>query len=335
MESWLTSFTAREALMEHGEPPGEGVSRRTFLGMGSLLSGAVLAGCAADAPAEPYQHAESTGPVPTPGVYRFFTPEEVPVVEAIAGRIIPGDDEDPGAREAGVVTYIDAKLAAFEGFAEPTFLRGPTVQTVSGGEAAAGEGPVVPEDQAYRYGYQSGTMPQELYRNGLQALDRYSQARFDTGFVDLSEEDQDAVLEVLDRIQQRSEQSGQSRQGGSATGGDEGGGQESGSANQEAEAAAAERAFGELDPGAFFTTVREDTIEGMFADPSHGGNRDMVGWALVGYPGPQRAYSPGEMLFGTDRRRQSHADLPVMNPDRPGGAPRGALEQPRRGVREG
>lgn len=34
----------------------------------------------------------------------------------------------------------------------------------------------------------------------------------------------------------------------------------------------------------FFETVREHTIEGFLCDPAHGGNRDRVGWSLIGYP---------------------------------------------------
>lgn len=36
----------------------------------------------------------------------------------------------------------------------------------------------------------------------------------------------------------------------------------------------------------FFATLRFLTIAGMFCDPSHGGNRDRVGWKLIGFPGP-------------------------------------------------
>ena len=38
---------------------------------------------------------------------------------------------------------------------------------------------------------------------------------------------------------------------------------------------------------AFFTTVRTHTMEGMFADPVYGGNKDFAGWRLVGFPGAQ------------------------------------------------
>src|SRR5215212_3903255 len=43
----------------------------------------------------------------------FFNELEARTVEAVAARIVPGDATDPGAREAGVVTYIDRSLAGF------------------------------------------------------------------------------------------------------------------------------------------------------------------------------------------------------------------------------
>ena len=40
----------------------------------------------------------------------------------------------------------------------------------------------------------------------------------------------------------------------------------------------------------FFQLLRQHTIEGMFCDPMHGGNAGLIGWQLVGYPGPQMSY---------------------------------------------
>jgi|SRR5579862_1045809 len=40
----------------------------------------------------------------------------------------------------------------------------------------------------------------------------------------------------------------------------------------------------------FFTMLRKHTIEGMFCDPMHGGNRNLVGWQLIGFPGPHMSY---------------------------------------------
>lgn len=45
-----------------------------------------------------------------------------------------------------------------------------------------------------------------------------------------------------------------------------------------------------IEPSRFFELLRRHTIEGMFSDPIHGGNADLVGWKLLGYPGPQMNY---------------------------------------------
>ena len=43
----------------------------------------------------------------------------------------------------------------------------------------------------------------------------------------------------------------------------------------------------QIESSVFFTLLRRNTIEGMFCDPMHGGNTDMVGWQLIGFPGPR------------------------------------------------
>lgn len=40
----------------------------------------------------------------------------------------------------------------------------------------------------------------------------------------------------------------------------------------------------------FFQILRTHTLEGMFSDPLHGGNAGLIGWQLVGYPGPLMSY---------------------------------------------
>ncbi len=40
----------------------------------------------------------------------------------------------------------------------------------------------------------------------------------------------------------------------------------------------------------FFSLLRGHTIEGMFCDPMHGGNIDLIGWQLIGFPGPRMSY---------------------------------------------
>jgi gluconate 2-dehydrogenase gamma chain len=46
---------------------------------------------------------------------------------------------------------------------------------------------------------------------------------------------------------------------------------------------------------AFFNLVRTHTMEGMFADPIYGGNKDFAGWRLVGFPGAQPQFTEEDM----------------------------------------
>jgi gluconate 2-dehydrogenase gamma chain len=45
----------------------------------------------------------------------------------------------------------------------------------------------------------------------------------------------------------------------------------------------------------FFSILRTHTMEGMFADPVYGGNKDFAGWKLVGFPGAHPAFTPADM----------------------------------------
>jgi len=45
-----------------------------------------------------------------------------------------------------------------------------------------------------------------------------------------------------------------------------------------------------IETSVFFQMLRRHTIEGMFCDPHHGGNANMIGWQLIGYPGPRMSY---------------------------------------------
>jgi gluconate 2-dehydrogenase gamma chain len=52
---------------------------------------------------------------------------------------------------------------------------------------------------------------------------------------------------------------------------------------------------GEVDLGGFssaifFETLLANTIEGFFADPAYGGNRDMAGWRMIGFPGAHAGF---------------------------------------------
>jgi gluconate 2-dehydrogenase gamma chain len=45
----------------------------------------------------------------------------------------------------------------------------------------------------------------------------------------------------------------------------------------------------------FFNTIRTHTMEGIFADPIYGGNKDFAGWRLVGFPGAQAMFTPTDL----------------------------------------
>jgi gluconate 2-dehydrogenase gamma chain len=51
--------------------------------------------------------------------------------------------------------------------------------------------------------------------------------------------------------------------------------------------AAQDDALRQIESSVFFALLRQNSIEGMFCDPIHGGNAGMVGWQLIGFPGPR------------------------------------------------
>ncbi len=46
----------------------------------------------------------------------------------------------------------------------------------------------------------------------------------------------------------------------------------------------------EIEGSLFFEMLRRHTVEGMFCDPLHGGNVDLIGWQMLGFPGPVMSY---------------------------------------------
>src|SRR5262244_29341 len=97
----------------------------------------------------------------------------------------------------------------------------------------------------------------DFYRRGIAQLDAYCQATFKEPFAKLPAARQDEVITALEQ--------------GKATG------------------------FTYPTAQAFFNTLRTHTIEGMFADPVYGGNKDFAGWRLVGFPGAHPAFTPADM----------------------------------------
>lgn len=213
----------------------------------------------------------------------FFNLHEAATVDAIVSRIIPGDADDPGAHEAGVVFYIDRSLGGANlGYTLKTYTQGPfpvveeePVDVTAASVRDIYDYVTVAGDQSSRYGYQSVLSPQELYRRGLEFIDAYAQSKHQQDFVDLTTDEQDAILGEMQEDK--------------ATGFDGPSGR------------------------AFFTQLRNDTIEGMFSDPMYGGNQGMVGWKLIGYPGAQRIYTPDDIKNPTFTRAPQSISMLLEN----------------------
>jgi len=100
-------------------------------------------------------------------------------------------------------------------------------------------------------GDQSPLTPRDRYRLGIAALDAYCRKANGKRFDELPPEIRDRIL------------------GGLETG---------------------EIQLDGIDGKLFFMAVRTNTNEGYFADPIYGGNRDMVSWKMLGFPGARYDY---------------------------------------------
>ena len=280
----------------HDEPDGA-ISRRDLLTRAGAVAaaigvGGVAAACASDAGsgAGPSGLTPDTGvdsgpfmpgmTMPRTGVHGFFTKEEARAVDAFASRLLPGSPEDPGAHELGVVTFIDHKLASFKTFATPTYFKAPFAQKTPrhpGPQPHAKGAILVNDEELPRYGFQSNLTPQQAYRKGLAALEAYAQGTHGKAFADLGEAVQDSIIGLLeiDKV----------------------------------------KTFTSPGGADFFTMLQEDVNEGAFSDPMYGGNRNLAGWALVGYPGAQRAYTAYELKHGPQHKRlQGLREMMVESP---------------------
>ncbi|MCQ4305295.1 gluconate 2-dehydrogenase [Stutzerimonas frequens] len=97
----------------------------------------------------------------------------------------------------------------------------------------------------------SELVPAERYRVGLEQLGRHCQATFGKRFSELEGDQRDEVLRKM----------------------------ESG-----------DIAFEGIESKVFFEQILQNAMEGFFADPIYGGNRDMVSWKMLGFPGARYDY---------------------------------------------
>ena len=97
------------------------------------------------------------------------------------------------------------------------------------------------------------------YSSGIASLDAYATAALGAPFAQLAPEQQDAILRDVE----------------------------------------ADKATGFTpSSSAFFETVREHALEGMFGDPYHGGNANFVGWDLIQFPGIKLTVPSVEQRIG-------------------------------------
>lgn len=166
--------------------------------------------------------------------FGILSPPEVRFLEAAVECLIPTDELGPGAKEAGVVVYIDRQLSSSWGAHGRQYRSGPWFEGTP------------------QQGYQSRLTPLEIYRVGIREIDDDCKATHGRVFSQMNGALQQTVLKALEK--------------------------------------------GEVDlPSVpaklFFDLLWRNTEEGYFADPLYGGNRNMVGWRLLGFPGiPSAAY---------------------------------------------
>jgi gluconate 2-dehydrogenase gamma chain len=99
------------------------LDRRKFLSQGFTALGATWTAAHWPAVLSAAEHAHKVVAFPENQKWEFFTPTEAKEVEAVASCIIPSDGT-PGAREAGVVYFIDRALVTFSVDDQKTYREG-------------------------------------------------------------------------------------------------------------------------------------------------------------------------------------------------------------------
>jgi gluconate 2-dehydrogenase gamma chain len=222
------------------------VSRRVLIQATGAIGASILPAAVTRDAASSQELEKSRGnaastlpPLPNPSIswpqattYLFLNIEEVAFIEAAVARLIPADDQAPGAIEAGVPNYIDKQLGGAWGAGERLYRSGPW------------------QAGTPSQGYQLPFTPAELFRTAMKAINAELE-KAGTPFAQMSVDQQDAYLHAL-----------------------EAGGKDLGGAPSEV----------------FFDHLWQCTVEGFFSDPVYGGNRNMVAWRMIGFPGAYASY---------------------------------------------
>src|SRR6266404_8047225 len=163
------------------------VSRRALIKATGAIGAAILpAGAAietADAKvpvaAKPAATSSFCAASAPPTTYVFFNSEEAAFIEAAVARLIPADEEWPGALEACAPNYIDKQLAGAWGAGERLYRSGPWQ-------------PGTPSQ-----GYQLPFTPAELFKKAIGAINKEFAAS-GAPFAKMSLDQQDGYLRKLE-----------------------------------------------------------------------------------------------------------------------------------------
>lgn len=166
-------------------------------------------------------------------------------------RIIPTDDQ-PGAKEAGTIEFLDRYLSGTDFiYAKPD---GSGFEKLEGKRA-----------EAWR---QRVEILRTKYIEGIKELDRRSLSRFSADFASLAAGQQDRILGEMERGTAPSNVAPAAQTAFAA-------------AEPALQQTSAEI---ELD---FFPLLALHTRQGFYSDPVYGGNKDRSGWKLIGFQGPE------------------------------------------------
>jgi len=154
-------------------------SRREFLRQSmvavpavTLLGGSALAQPQGGA-------AAAAGPAYTP---RYFNAAEWEFLQAAVDRLIPPNEDGPGAVEAGVPEFIDRQMEDSYGHGGYWYMQGPFAP-----------------DTPPTLGYQLRFTPRDMYRTAIAAIDDWCQKQHNKKFAALSPEERDGVLHQLEK----------------------------------------------------------------------------------------------------------------------------------------
>jgi hypothetical protein len=193
------------------------------------------------------------------GFLRLGTDEQS-MLEAVVETIIPSDSNGPGAKEAGVIYFIDRQLASDYGTCGIMYMEGPFV-------LSGQQGPITVDGITYAHGtplqsvtagthYQYAMDMRYFWKWGLDALQTYSNTAYGSNFQSLSAADQVSVLRDI--------------------------------------WADKPSTFNGIVPSDFAWELFFMTWSGFLTDPLYGGNRNMVGWSLLGFNGTNQGNFYGE-----------------------------------------